>query len=194
MNRKWVPYILITLIAGGFVYFLSDPGSKAAGSLSDTGITMGKPDAPIRIVEFTNFGCSFCKQQHEQIGDLLKEKISEGEVYYTLKHVDLEPYPNAAYLYERLNKEKTDEALNAEIDQIFSKQKEWENQTKSESPAVLKGIVGFSKSPVNQKDVPLISKEAKSVQIKSVPSLFINGKNHEGVLTKERLENALNSK
>jgi len=58
---------------------------------------IGDPDAPVTIVEFTDYQCPFCQAfSSETLPRLLSDKIATGEVYYLLKDLPLDSlHPNA---------------------------------------------------------------------------------------------------
>ena len=50
--------------------------------------TLGNPDAPITIVEFSDFGCRFCRTYNLfTFEELRREYIDSGQVYYVFKHL-----------------------------------------------------------------------------------------------------------
>ena len=47
---------------------------------------LGDPNAPITIVEFTDFGCSFCRRHHQfTFRQLVDEFVERGKVFYVVK-------------------------------------------------------------------------------------------------------------
>ena len=53
--------------------------------------TLGSDDAPVRIVEFSDFECPFCARFHEGTLPLLKERyIDTGLVHFSYRHLPLE--------------------------------------------------------------------------------------------------------
>lgn len=51
------------------------------------GLAMGDPDAPIHIVEFSDFQCSACQFFHDNtLEQLIEEYIATGDVYYEYRH------------------------------------------------------------------------------------------------------------
>ena len=47
---------------------------------------LGDPNAPITIVEFTDFGCSFCRRHHQfTFRQLVDEFVERGQVFYVVK-------------------------------------------------------------------------------------------------------------
>jgi len=51
------------------------------------GLAMGDPDAPIHVVEFSDFQCSACQFFHDNtLEPLIEEYIATGDVYYEYRH------------------------------------------------------------------------------------------------------------
>ena len=58
--------------------------------------TLGEPTAPITIVEFSDFECSYCRRFHEQVFPQLKsEYIDTGMVRFVHKDLPLPFHPHA---------------------------------------------------------------------------------------------------
>lgn len=84
----------ITLLIGAFVlvaavllvYFLPRllNVSKVEGYANQSGQSVGDPNAPVKVVEFSNFGCSHCRtfalENEEQ---LVRDYVDTGKVYFT---------------------------------------------------------------------------------------------------------------
>tara|TARA_B100000073_G_scaffold346671_1_gene358700 strand:- start:414 stop:1169 length:756 start_codon:yes stop_codon:yes gene_type:complete len=64
--------------------------------------SMGSVDAPITIVEFSDFECSYCKRFHSQVvGPLQEEYIDQGLVRFVHKDLPL-PFHRQAHLSARV--------------------------------------------------------------------------------------------
>ncbi len=49
---------------------------------------LGDPAAPITVIEFTDFGCAFCRRHHLlTFPSLVSEYIDSGLVFYVVKHL-----------------------------------------------------------------------------------------------------------
>lgn len=84
----------ITLLIGAFVlvaaillvYFLPRMlnVSKVEGYANQSGQSVGDPNAPVKVVEFSNFGCSYCRKfALESEEQLVKDYVDTGKVYFT---------------------------------------------------------------------------------------------------------------
>lgn len=57
---------------------------------------MGEEDAPVTLIEFTDYQCSFCKRHSAQtIPQIKKEYVDTGKVKYVLRDFPLGFHPNA---------------------------------------------------------------------------------------------------
>ncbi len=49
---------------------------------------LGDPAAPVTVVEFTDFGCAFCRRYHQlTFYALVAEFVETGKVFYVVKHL-----------------------------------------------------------------------------------------------------------
>lgn len=77
---------LVFVAAVLMVYFLPRllNTSKASGYANQVGRSVGDPNAPVKVVEFSNFGCSHCRtfalETEEQF---VKDYVDTGKVYFT---------------------------------------------------------------------------------------------------------------
>jgi protein-disulfide isomerase len=71
--------------------------TPAAIQMDTFAAEMGDPDAPVTIVEFTDYQCPFCQSYASQtLPSLVADKIATGEVHYILKDLPLDSiHPNA---------------------------------------------------------------------------------------------------
>ncbi len=77
---------LVLVAAILLVYFLPRllNTSKVSGYANQNGRSVGDPNAPVKVVEFSNFGCSHCRtfalETEEQF---VKDYVETGKVYFT---------------------------------------------------------------------------------------------------------------
>ena len=75
--------ILGTAVIFGSIVFLSKYLSKPANYETSEGFTLGDPEAPVEVIAFSNYSCSFCKIYSETIEkDLISGYVDPGEIYY----------------------------------------------------------------------------------------------------------------
>lgn len=106
------------LIAGAVVYSIKDSGvsvpsrqpaavaaadssgSGAVGNLEDDDPLLGNPDAPVTVVEFSDFQCPFCRRLYGDTLPLLKEKyIKTGKVKFVYRDFPLTSIHSLAQKY-----------------------------------------------------------------------------------------------
>lgn len=81
-------------IATGEEQPIAEP--EAAGDLEamrpvdDRDYIKGDPDAPIKIVEYSDFECPFCQRHHNTLNDMVEEYIDTGRVAWVYRHFPLE--------------------------------------------------------------------------------------------------------
>ena len=54
------------------------------------GIKIGDVEAPIKVIEFINIRCPFCRQWFDEKNDLLQEYVNEGKIERIIKLFDKE--------------------------------------------------------------------------------------------------------
>lgn len=88
---------------------------------------MGDPDAPVTIVEFTDYQCPYCSRHSlETMPQIVSEFVDTGRVYYILKDLPLDQlHPDARSAAEAARCAGEQGAYWAMHDEIFAQQSEW---------------------------------------------------------------------
>lgn len=188
MNRKLLILIGLTSIIflGLMVTLLfSDSHERSlASDLTNEGIVFGSSEAPYTVIEFSNFGCNYCKQQHEEIAPFLKDKVASGEIYYIFKPVTISHYEKATELTKLLKPSMNHTDNWRIIDSIFKDQDKWKLKSMSQ-------LTSYSEKYQFKKgetiELNKLDEEAEQVKLDTVPTIFINGERLEGVVQKEDL-------
>lgn len=106
-SNATVPLAIIMggIIIAGAVYLSAAkrlPGEPGGGNPSlvrpveSSDHVLGNPAAPVKIVEYSDFYCSFCKQFHSTLSQVLANEGAGGEVAWVYRHFPLsEIHPNA---------------------------------------------------------------------------------------------------
>lgn len=58
--------------------------------VTDADHIKGSPDAPVKIVEYSDFECPFCKRFHDTMNQVIDEYGDSGEVAWVYRHFPLE--------------------------------------------------------------------------------------------------------
>ena len=90
MLRSWTVRLTLTLAAGLAFAGAATAGQQAAGPqafASEPERTLGSPEAPVTMVEFSDFQCNFCRKFWAETLPRLKETyIKAGQVRFVYQH------------------------------------------------------------------------------------------------------------
>ncbi|MEZ4516708.1 MAG: thioredoxin domain-containing protein [Chloroflexota bacterium] len=107
-----------------------EPGVKptpASIQVDDIAYSLGDPNAPVTMVEYTDYQCPYCaRYTAETLPTMLTEMIESGRVYYQIKDFPLEtihPYARQAAVAARCA--GAQDAYWSMHDALFSRQSEW---------------------------------------------------------------------
>lgn len=154
----------------------------------NVGILYGKEDALIEIVNYTSFQCGSCKTMHEELGESIKKYIDSGDIKYIEKQIDIKRFEYDDLIYKHMNKEQISDF--DKLSEIYEKQNEWRAL---ESPEEVIEFLDLDQEE-NQKhikDIEKINKEKMELDLKEVPTMFINGEEVPSNISKEEFENKI---
>ncbi len=154
------------------------PTDNFAGALGD-------PNAPITIVEYTDFQCPFC-QRHSQetMPQLITEMIETGRIYYIMKDFPLDQlHPDARTAAAAARCAGEQEAFWEMHDAIFDNQANWAEQ---DATQVLAGIAAELELDVDTYNSCMDSgkydeaiqanfEEGSGLGVTGTPAFFIDG-------------------
>jgi len=70
--------------------------TRTSMNLGDGSYSLGRPDAPVTVVEFSDYQCPYCRRFHAQTyAELKKNYIDTGKVRFITRDLPLEFHPNA---------------------------------------------------------------------------------------------------
>lgn len=92
----------------------------------ENGIILGRDDAPVKLVEFTNLRCPYCRQWWQERHDLIAEYVAAGRVQHIIKLFDKEK-PSLAAGDVMHHHVPQDESAPDVISSIFETQDDWGN-------------------------------------------------------------------
>lgn len=70
--------------------------ASARQSLEDLGHFRGDPEAPIRVIEFSDFGCGYCRKFHEETFPIIVDEfVNSGQVQWRSVQFNNGMFPNA---------------------------------------------------------------------------------------------------
>ncbi len=157
---------------------------------------LGKPTAPVTIVEYASLTCPHCANFYNTVFGTLKTKyIDTGKVYFVLREFPLDQLALAAVVAARCA--PADQYFPI-IDTLFSEQKEWAFVEKPGLALLDKlGKYGFDEASFDQcmarKDliqsvVTVAQRGQDEFGVDGTPAFFINGEKHSGELDVAKLD------
>lgn len=144
----------------------------------------GKKDAPVTVVEYTDYECPFCGRAFQQTYPLIKsEYIDTGKVKYVVKDFPLSFHPNAQKAAEAahcVREQKKDDGYFEMHDKIFENQQglSVENYKKWARELGVNGAQ-FDSCLDSGKMATTVRKgfqEGQNDGVQGTPAFFINGK------------------
>jgi protein-disulfide isomerase len=158
----------------------------APGPLPD--MALGKPDAPVTIVEYASMTCPHCANFDKTVFDTLKKDyIDTGKVYYVFREFPLDDLAFAAAMAARCAPKDKYFPI---IDTLFRNQDSWAYVDKP-GPALVAELqpFGFTQDSfaacLNDKKIAdgiktISDTGQKEFGIDATPTFFINGEKHVG--------------
>jgi protein-disulfide isomerase len=163
--------------------------------------TLGDPVAPVTIVEFADFGCTFCRVHARQTLPLLKEQyIDTGLVYYVYKDLPVVSFQGALAaqaaacageqeryweMHERLSRDPQDwdrdDAMALSALQSYA----------AELALDVAGFAGCLAEERYAVDVDRDFSEAQALRLFGTPAFFINGRLLQGAQSVEVFRGAI---
>ncbi len=109
----------------------ASPDDSGTLNVTDLGFNRGAPDAPIRVIEFSDFGCGYCKKFHlETFPTLAEEYIETGKVAWKYIPFVLGMFPNAVQAAMAGECAGRQDSFGAYRDRLFEDQGEWKKSSR----------------------------------------------------------------
>ena len=189
-------YYIITASAAGSSKYLSSP------SVDDDPV-MGSPDAPVTMIEFSDFQCPFCKQFFDQSLATLKEKyINTGKVKFVYRDFPLSTiHADAQIAAEAANcarEQGGDETFFKYHDLIFNNQASIANHAVF---AQFAGQLALDTAKFQQcldsgkytEEVNNDFNDGRAFGVSGTPTFFINGQSIGGAQPVEAFEKVIDA-
>lgn len=151
------------------------------------GLAIGKDTAPVKIVEFMNVRCPYCKKWFEESFDLLNEYVKEGKVQRIIKLLDKEKesLQRGNVMHHHINYDLPEKGL-TDLKQMYDTQDQWGNLS-------LEDVATFAEDnlQLSEKEetsiVQAVIEEAAAATINFVPTIIIGEHIFDESITKEEL-------
>lgn len=167
-----------------------DTSNMKADKINITyGFKIGSESAPVKVIEFLNLGCPYCKQWYYDSKDSLMKYVNENKVQRVIKLFDKEkPSLKKGNVVHHHLDYKQPEASFKEIEYFFAHQEEWgELETLEEVADYAVEKRGLTHQP-NEIEINGIIKEAEEANVVFVPSVFIGEHIFDEHISNEELE------
>jgi len=141
--------------------------------LDTLGFTYGDPDAPVAILEFSDFGCGYCRQFHlETFPTLLERHVETGRVQWKYVPMLLGIFPNAIEAAQ-VGECVGEQGLFLEVsDLLFQRQSDWKQAGDDPMP-VLMEIVEAAGGDTDQVEA-CVAENRHAARIASGTAFFAN--------------------
>ncbi|MBX3058703.1 MAG: thioredoxin domain-containing protein, partial [Anaerolineae bacterium] len=174
------------------------PAAIALG-VDDIAFAMGDPNAPVQIVEFTDYQCPYCQQHSAQtLPQIISEMVENGRVYYVFKDLPLDIHPEARVAAKAVRCGGEQDAFLEMHDAVFNSQGQWGGQGEKAGDifATLAADLGldsaaFATCYASSAPDDLVQanvEEAIALGVRSTPSFFFNGYLASGALPFDSFE------
>lgn len=182
-NAQPTPQAEATAAAGEPRYAGAAPTPASLGE--SVAASLGDPEAPVTIVEFTDYECPFCGRYSRETFPQIREQLVEtGIVYYQLKDLPLEMHPSARIAAQAARCAGDQEAYWEMHDALFADQEVWSQADDVE--AALNELAGgleldaptFADCLESGKYAEAVANnlsEATALGVTGAPSFFIDG-------------------
>ncbi len=168
----------------------------------DDAYSIGDPNAPVQIIEFTDFQCPFCSRYFSQSYNQIIEKyVDTGQVHYVFKDFPLvNIHPQAAKAAEAARCAGDQDSYLEMHDMLFGRQAEWSNQPNANQFFVdYAGDLGLDSATFQQcldsgqfaEAVNADLQEGSGLGVNGTPAFFINNHSINGALPFSIFEEAI---
>ena len=205
MRDIWFAAIALLTLAGPLPALAQAPGQPPAAAqgellaLTPDDRILGKPDAPITIVEYASLTCPHCSHFATEVLPKLKQKwIDTGKAKLVLRDYPLdEPALRAAMIARCAPPDK----FYAFIDTLFGAQQQWVLAKDYKAELARLALLGgmnktqfdacLANKPGEDKVLQSRLVATQQLAVNSTPTFFINGTRFEGAPEEDALDAAL---
>jgi protein-disulfide isomerase len=170
------------------------------GTFSSDDPFLGKENAPLKMVIFSDFQCPFCKQYADYLDELEGEWISSGKLQVQFRDFPLAKHKNSLSAHMAAAAAHAQDRYLDMHRQLFDTQADWiSSERPEEFFAQAAELLGLDKDQF-QKDYnnPNAISEIKDDRdtgrawgLTGVPTFYLNGEMYQGALSKEALVTVL---
>ncbi|MGY3777293.1 DsbA family protein [Isobaculum melis] len=155
------------------------------------GLHIGEATAPVKIIEFVNVRCPFCRKWFEQSKDLLDTYVKAGKVERIIKFFDKEKpsLQRGNVFHHYLDYHDATGAYTA-LQKIYETQDTWGNLELDQVADFAENELHLTKQD-NQAEAEQVIQEALAANITLVPTVILNEHIFDEHMTNEELKNII---
>jgi len=160
---------------------------REAIDIAVLGFDRGAPDAPVRVIEMSDYGCGYCRKFHEETWPVLREEfVDAGKIEWKFLPFISGMFKNstAATRAAECVLEQGGERFEAMNHRIWTDQREW--KASGDPEAVLRGLAGEVGADLGRYDsclsenrrearVKQATAVAREVGVRGTPTFFVLG-------------------
>lgn len=158
---------------------------------------IGNPEAPVKIVEFSDFQCPACATAAPITRNVVN--ANQDKVYFVFRHFPLSSHKNAKKAAQAAEAASNQEKFWEMHDMIFENQNEWSNSSDAKgifteyAKKIGLDIDKFKQDFESVKDpIEQDFADGNRVGIDSTPTFFINGTKYSGVIQQLQFQEIIN--
>lgn len=171
--------------------------------LEDLGHARGSENAPITVVEFSDFGCPYCATFHQDTYPAIHEEfVSEGEIRWIYVPFVLGSFPNGELAARAGECAALEGGFWEMKDALYEAQSEWRGTSRGEAPELFRRLAesvggggeGFAtclKEDRVGERIGVHNEAARAVGVRATPSFVVEGHLLEGALPPEQFRMVL---
>jgi len=166
------------------------PAAKVDIEIKDTDHVKGNKDAPITIVEYSDFQCPYCSKFHDTLNKVMKNY--DGKVNWVYRHFPLDFHTYAIQAAEASECASDQNKFWEYNDALFKSQKDIDEEIFAKLAKDLKLDVNkFNKCMTSGKYTDKVESDYQSgvdIEVAGTPGAFINGARLKGAVPYAELE------
>lgn len=156
------------------------------------GVIIGSDSAPVKIVEFMNVRCPYCKKWFEESKETLNQAVKSGKVQRIIKLLDKEKesLQRGNVMHHHIDYDDPEQALTA-IEEMYKTQDLWGDLSLEEVATFAETKLSLVEN-IQIECINSIIDEANQANIKFVPTIVIGKHIFDESISKEKLISYLN--
>lgn len=190
----------------GLHYFTAQSGLPSSKFISAPAIdTKGEPQigtGAIKVIEFTDYQCPYCKSLHDKNKDLLQEMVDNGTITYVLKDFPLAFHTSAPATHAAANcvlEDAGNEAYFAMKAAIFDNQQAWGQKSGADLEAYLVELAQAQGADITscindeavRAEIDADMAEGSKYGVSGTPGLFVGSQFIPGAIGADQMRAAI---